>query len=76
VLELKKLYSDLAAGLISDYRHLLDNFHKSGGKSGVKDLLEDMAESFAGSFKNSYKAAFCKAAANSEWYCDGGFKAI
>ncbi|MDD5384272.1 MAG: hypothetical protein PHG89_05260 [Gallionella sp.] len=73
--ELPVLYSSNAGSELSGIRTRLGRLLSSGGRDAVRRHLQEEAESWETEFKNSWKAAMYRAAAASDWFCDGGFAA-
>jgi hypothetical protein len=69
------LYSTNAGSELSGIRARLDRLLKAGGSQAVRGHLMEEAESREDEFKNSWKAAMYRAAASSDWFCNGGFAA-
>jgi hypothetical protein len=73
---LTELYSLNAGSQLAGFQDKHIKLHAALGASGVRDsLLEDMM-SWLKVSKNSWAAAMYKAAAESDWFCDGGFEYI
>lgn len=73
---LTELYSLNAGSLLAGFQDKYRELHAAFGANGVREgLLEDM-RSWLKVSKNSWVAAMYKAAAESDWFCDGGFEYI
>lgn len=73
VLKLRLTYGEEAARKIAGERRLLESILHSGGGDEVRAHLERSAESWEVDFPNSWQAAYYRGAAESDWYCQGGF---
>jgi len=74
-LELARLYASQAGRQLQNIRRALGEFYDAAGAEAVRDDLARRARSHAGVSVNSWEGALYEAAAESEWYCDGGFRA-
>lgn len=70
------LYAAQAADELLNIRYQLDIIFNVGGAQAVKSELESRAESCRQHSINSWRTATFDAFSKSEWFCDGGFKAI
>ena len=73
-LQLKKLYSTQAAVELSMIRFSLEELFIKGGAKAVKLFLEDAEQSRSHRNQNSWQAVFYRTAAESNWFCNGGFR--
>jgi len=72
-LKLPLLFSSNAGSRLSEIRHRLAILHHAGGAAAVKAHLLDELESIEVDNLNSWTSAMYRAAANSVWFCNGGF---
>lgn len=72
-LELGTIYSSAASVELQNKKRLLGRIHDAGGQDAVRYHLETEFESSSAAAVNSWQTALYQAAAESEWYCDGGF---
>lgn len=72
-LNLARIYGEEAARTLAGFRRLLEKILKIGGMSSVREHLEYSAESWMLESPNSWEAACYRAAAESTWFCAGGF---
>jgi 5-methylcytosine-specific restriction endonuclease McrA len=75
-LELGDLYSDHAVGELVEIKHRIADLYEAGGKQAVSDDLAVTASSITSVYRNSWRGALYVAAANTDWFCDGGFARI
>jgi hypothetical protein len=72
-LNLPKLFSSNAGSRLTEIRSGLARLYQRGGMDIVRvHLLEELA-SIEDDHMNSWTAAMYRAAAESDWFCDGGF---
>ena len=71
--QLQKLYVSNAGSHLIDIRQSLTELLRSGGPSDVRKHLEREARSRLAVHPNSWGSAMYRAAANSDWFCSGGF---
>lgn len=71
--ELPLLYSENAGSELSGIRHRLNRIFNAGGSDAVQKHLQEEAVSWEQESRNSWKAAMFRAAAASDWFCEGGF---
>lgn len=74
-LELAKLYASQAGRQLQNIRGALGEIYDAAGFEAVREDLARRARSHAGVSVNSWEGALYEAAAGSDWYCDGGFRA-
>lgn len=74
VLKLGQLYSDVAADEIADNMDVLDDVYHDGASHSVAAHLARQARSCRSANMNSWRAAMYDALAESDWYCNGGFR--
>lgn len=70
---LRVLYSANAGGELSGIRGRLNRLFNAGGSEEVRNHLREEALSWTEDSNNSWKAAMYTAAADSDWFCGGGF---
>lgn len=70
---LQKLYASQANRHLAGIRLTLETSHNLLGAKGVRENLQHSAESFAAAEPNGWETAILSAAAESDWFCDGGF---
>lgn len=70
---LAKRFAVQAAEELMNVRASLKNLHDLGGAQAVKADLVDRAASSQSICLNSWRSAMFRAAADSDWFCDGGF---
>lgn len=74
-LNLQVLFSSNAGSRLSEIRSRLASLLQKGGEDAVRNhLLEELA-SIEAEHNNSWVAAMYRAAAKSDWFCQGGFDA-
>ncbi len=73
-LELARLYSDAAADEIVDIEGALEEIFQTGGADAVAAHLAWQCRSRQQANLNSWRAALYGALAQSDWYCNGGFR--
>jgi hypothetical protein len=71
--EVAKLLTSNAAHQLTGIRSSLTNLFNDGGAHAVRAKLEEDEGSWRSSNLNSWEAAFYQAAAESDWFCEGGF---
>lgn len=71
---LARRYSAQAADQISTFPSTLEYFYASGGPENVREHLSNQYSAEHSKYKNSWQTAMYLALANSNWYCDGGFR--
>jgi hypothetical protein len=74
LLKLAALYSSNAASELVSIRHLLEQFHETGGVEHVRQDLLRQATSRERAARNSWQGVMYRALAASNWFCDGGFR--
>jgi hypothetical protein len=74
-LKLGRLYASQAGRQLQNIRRSLDNIFQAAGLATVREDLNDRSKSCAAVSVNSWDGALYQAAAQSDWYCDGGFGA-
>lgn len=72
-LKLSGLYASAASVELQNKKLLISRIHDAGGHEAVSNHLMAEFESSLASNVNSWQTALYQAAAQSEWYCDGGF---
>ncbi len=75
LLEIAKLYASQGGRQLRNSRGALHEFHEAGGIQVVRDDLWRSHRSSSQVDLNSWLTALYRAAAESDWYCDGGFEA-
>lgn len=75
-LELDALYADHAVSELSEIKRRLRDLYDAGGSDAVEEDLRLSATSITGVHVNSWRGALYTAAADTDWFCDGGFEAI
>jgi hypothetical protein len=73
-LGLAKLYSAEAAEELLHIRHQLEGIHAASGVATVREELLFRARSCARNRQNGWRAVTYSAWANSDWFCNGGFR--
>jgi 5-methylcytosine-specific restriction endonuclease McrA len=73
-LGLGQLYAAEAADELLNIRHQLMALHDIGGMTLVRNELQDRADSCQLARPNGWRTATFEAFANSDWFCDGGFR--
>ncbi|EAW30202.1 possible EA31 gene protein, phage lambda [marine gamma proteobacterium HTCC2143] len=76
LLELAELYSSKAGVLLEDIRYRLEELYRVGGKVEVHNYLAEEQSSRRRNNINSWQTATYQAMAESDWFCDGGFRGI
>jgi hypothetical protein len=71
--DLENLLATYSGDELAGIRELLRRLHAAGGSATVRDHLLEQEESVRKHCMNSWKAAFYAAAAESDWFCEGGF---
>lgn len=74
-LGLAKLYASQAGRQFQNMRSALGEIHDAAGAASVREDLERRARGCRDAMVNSWEGALYTAAAESDWYCDGGFRA-
>lgn len=74
-LELGVLYASQTGAFVSDIRYRLIDLHAKGGADEVRSYLREEEETRSRININSWQRAMFQALADSDWFCDGGFKA-
>lgn len=74
-LELAKLYASQAGRQFQNIRGALGEMYDAAGMDAVRQDLDRRARSYADVSLNSWESALFEVAAESDWYCDGGFRA-
>ena len=74
-LELARLYASQAGRQLQNIKGALGEMYDAAGMDAVRQDLERRARSCADVILNSWEGALFEAAAASDWYCDGGFRA-
>lgn len=74
VFKLNKLYVSHAAEELTNIRKNLIDLYSKTGSIGVRSHLQDQANSRRAAFINSWQTSIYQAMADSNWFCDGGFK--
>lgn len=72
--KLNKLYISYAADLLTDIRYTLNTLYVETGTQGLNDHLNQQAKSYSKAHVNSWQTSTYQAMADSDWFCDGGFK--
>lgn len=73
-LNLPVLFSSNAGSRLSEIRTRLANLYRKGGDVAVHEHLLEELESIEHDHMNSWVAAMYRAAAASDWFCNGGFE--
>lgn len=73
-LNLCKLFSSNAGSRLADIRGRLIKLHDLGGVNAVRAHLKEDLMSMEIDCRNSWVAAMYRAAIDSDWFCDGGFR--
>ncbi|MCX6952972.1 MAG: hypothetical protein NTV51_12520 [Verrucomicrobia bacterium] len=71
--DLGSLYSLNAANHLAGIRQSLVNLHAAGGAEAVRLEMTARAVSWEANLKNTWEGAMHRAAAESQWFCGGGF---
>jgi 5-methylcytosine-specific restriction endonuclease McrA len=71
--QLPDLFAKQAGSELSEIRFLLKRLFDAGGSVAVRTNLKERAEDLETLSKNTWKAAMYRAAAASDWFCNGGF---
>jgi len=74
--KLYSLFSSNAANELVNIRYSLQRNYDAAGVVAVREHLAAEAESREHAHRNSWETAFYRAAADSSWFCDGGFSAM
>lgn len=74
-LNLPILFSSNAGSRLSEIRSRLASLLQKGGEAAVRNHLQEELASIEAEHKNSWVAAMYRAAAKSDWFCQGGFDA-
>jgi hypothetical protein len=74
-LNLPVLFSSNAGSRLSEIRSRLASLLHKGGEAAVRSHLQEELASIEAEHKNSWVAAMYRAAAKSDWFCQGGFDA-
>lgn len=72
-LNLHVLFSSNAGSRLSEIRARLAKLHQKGEEEAVRAHLNEELYSIESDFNNSWAAAMYRAAAASDWFCNGGF---
>jgi hypothetical protein len=75
-LNLPVLFTSNAGSRLSEIRLRLSNLLKKGGETAVRSYLQEELVSIEAEHRNSWVAAMYRAAASSDWFCQGGFDAV
>ncbi|WCU83886.1 HNH endonuclease [Pseudomonas aeruginosa] len=75
-LGLGALYAAQGADELLNIRHQLQTLHDIGGAAIVRSELSSRAESAAAARINGWRVSAFQAFAESDWFCDGGFRAF
>ena len=73
-LKLGVLYSTEAANEITNIRYRLGELHFAGTSAAVTTWLSEVGRSCENAQINGWRTATYRALANSNWFCDGGFR--
>jgi 5-methylcytosine-specific restriction endonuclease McrA len=73
-LKLGKLYASQAGRQLQNIRRSLSDIFDGAGPEAVKEDLVGRSASCADVSTNSWESALYEAAAESDWYCSGGFR--
>jgi len=71
--QLPKLFALQAGSELSEIRRPLKRVLDAGGGGAVRTHLQEKAADLEAVAKNSWKTAMYRAAAASDWFCNGGF---
>jgi 5-methylcytosine-specific restriction endonuclease McrA len=74
-LKLSKLYASQAGRQLQKIRKALSSIYDAAGADAVREDLRKRSESCGEVSVNSWEGALYEAASESDWYCDGGFRA-
>jgi len=74
-LHLAKLYASQAGRQFQNIRGALGEIYDAAGEDAVREDLERRFRSCSDFIVNSWEGAMYEAAAASDWYCNGGFRA-
>lgn len=74
-LHLAKLYASQAGRQLQNMRGALTEIYDAAGVVAVRDDLERQHRGCSQASINSWEGALFEAAAASDWYCEGGFRA-
>jgi len=74
-LKLAKLYASQAGRALQNIRKGLTAIYDAAGQAAVSEDLLGRSESCADASLNSWESALYEAASQSDWYCNGGFRA-
>ncbi|MFN3549178.1 MAG: HNH endonuclease [Mesorhizobium sp.] len=74
-LKLAKLYASQAGRALQNIRKALGAIYDAAGQAAVREDLLKRSESIAEVSINSWESALFEAASQSDWYCEGGFRA-
>lgn len=75
-LGLGELYAAQGADELLNIRHQLQTLHDAGGAATVRSELSARAESAESVRVNGWRVSAFQAFAESDWFCDGGFRAF
>jgi hypothetical protein len=75
-LNLPFLFSSNAGSRLSEIRSRLASLLLKGGKDVVRNHLQEELASIEVEHRNSWVAAMYRAAAKSDWFCEGGFNGV
>lgn len=73
-LKLSGLYASAASVELQNKKLLISRIYDAGGQAAVSNHLVNEFESSLANTVNSWQTALYQAAAESDWYCDGGFR--
>lgn len=73
-LNLPYLFASNAGSRLAEIRSRLASLFDKSGKEAVSDHLKEELASVEAEHKNSWLAAMYRAAAKSDWFCQGGFR--
>ena len=73
IFRLPELYTSNASHELLNIRHRLGNLRIAGGINAVRAHLTEEAAARQSNRLNSWQTAMYRAAAGSDWFCDGGF---
>ncbi|MBD3672002.1 MAG: hypothetical protein HUJ26_00625 [Planctomycetaceae bacterium] len=73
-LNLNELFSINAGSRLSEIRSRLIKLHQKGGEIAVREHLSEELESMEADHLNSWTSAMYRAAIESDWFCEGGFR--
>src|SRR5258708_7182739 len=71
--KLARLFASNAADELSNIRQRLEDLLAKGGSEAVRAHLNAEAQSRENAWLNSWQTATYQAAAESDWFCEGGF---